>query len=192
MQLIVGLGNPGERYTQTRHNAGFWFVDEIARAHGGQFRSEPKFLGETCRVGIAGRDVWLLKPATFMNRSGSSVAALARFYKIPVDQILLAHDELDIEPGRLKFKRGGGNGGHNGLRDTQSHLGSGDYWRLRIGIGHPGHRDQVTGYVLHAPGKSERDRIDQAIDEAARALPLIIEGDIARATERLHRFKPTE
>lgn len=192
MLLIVGLGNPGERYDQTRHNAGFWFVDEVARAHGSHFRSESKFLGETCRIHMDGRDVWLLKPATFMNRSGSSVAALARFYKIPAEEILLVHDELDIAPGRLKFKLGGGNGGHNGLRDTQSHLGTANFWRLRIGIGHPGHRDRVTDYVLHAPSRNERRVIDEAIDEAARTLPLIVEGAHERATERLHRFKPSE
>ncbi|MFP4154556.1 MAG: aminoacyl-tRNA hydrolase [Halothiobacillaceae bacterium] len=192
MLLIAGLGNPGERYDQTRHNAGFWFVDEVARAYGGQFRPEPKFLGQTCRVTIDGRDVWLLKPTTYMNRSGSAVAALARFYKIPVEHILLVHDELDIAPGRLKYKRGGGNGGHNGLRDTQAHLGTPDFWRLRIGIGHPGHRDRVTDYVLHAPSRHERAAIDAAIDEAVAALPLIIDGAHDRATERLHRFQPPQ
>jgi len=190
MKLIVGLGNPGDRYDQTRHNAGFWFVDDIARAYGGLFRSESRFFGEACRVVIDGRDVWLLKPSTFMNRSGTAVSTLARFYKIPPSEMLVAHDELDIAPGRLKLKCGGGNAGHNGLRDIQSHLGSADFWRLRIGIGHPGHRDQVTQFVLHSPSKAERALIDQAIDEAVRALPLIISGDIAPATERLHSFKP--
>jgi len=192
MKLIVGLGNPGDRYDQTRHNAGFWFVDDIARAYGGQFRSESRFSGETCRVVIDGQDIWLLKPSTFMNRSGTAVSALARFYKIPPSEMLVAHDELDIAPGRLKLKCGGGNAGHNGLKDIQSHLGTADFWRLRIGIGHPGHRDQVTQFVLQSPSKAECALIDQAIDEAVRALPLIISGDIARATECLHSFKPQD
>ena len=180
IDLIVGLGNPGAQYEQTRHNAGFWFVDEIARLKGAHFRPESKFSGDVCKVVVEGRDIWLLKPDTFMNRSGQAIQKLASFYKIPVDQILVAHDELDLEPGTARLKTAGGHGGHNGLRDTIAHLGK-DFQRLRIGIGHPGHRDQVTDYVLHRASKDDQIAIDNAIDDALRVLPLLAEGSWEKA-----------
>ncbi|WP_373019531.1 aminoacyl-tRNA hydrolase [Thiomicrorhabdus sp.] len=185
VQLIVGLGNPGDKYDQTRHNAGFWFVEEVARQYGVVFRPETKFLGEAVRVQSAGLDFWLLKPATFMNRSGQSIQALANFYKIPVESILVVHDELDLEPGVAKLKKGGGHGGHNGLRDTIAALGK-EFLRLRLGIGHPGHRDQVVDYVLKAPSKIDRQKIDDEIYQATRVLPELIRGDIQKAMHQLH------
>ena len=186
IQLIVGLGNPGPQYEATRHNAGFWFVDEVAHACGGQLRSENKFHGEACKVRLGERDVWLLKPMTFMNRSGQSAAALARFYKIPVEEILVVHDELDLPPGALKLKKGGGHGGHNGLRDLIAQLGGKDFVRLRVGIGHPGHSSQVTGYVLTKPPASEREDIEAALRDAEESLPDIVGGELQKAMNRLH------
>jgi PTH1 family peptidyl-tRNA hydrolase len=185
LQLLVGLGNPGAKYSATRHNAGFWFVDEIARQAGGLFRSESKFPGEVCRVSINDQSVWLLKPNTFMNRSGQSVAALARFYKIPVEAILIAHDELDLPAGLARWKFAGGHGGHNGLRDIMAHL-SKDYWRLRLGIDHPGDRSQVVNYVLSKPSYDEQIDISTAIDAAADSLDLILQGESQRAMNQLH------
>lgn len=189
IRLIVGLGNPGARYDDTRHNAGFWFVDELARQHGALFRSEPKFHGDICRISIQGNEVWLLKPGTFMNRSGQAIAALARFYKIAIPQVLVAHDELDIPVGTARFKQGGGHGGHNGLRDTIAHLSGKDFWRLRIGIDHPGHKEQVVDYVLHAPSKVERQQMDDVIYEACKATELMVAGDTNIAMNRLHSLK---
>ncbi len=189
VKAIVGLGNPGTKYDATRHNAGFWFVEEVARCYGGQFRPEAKFHGELARVQVAGEDVWLLKPATYMNRSGLAVQALARFYKLAPETILVAHDELDLPVGSVRLKRGGGHGGHNGLKDLIKALGSRDFGRLRIGIDHPGDRNQVVDYVLKAPGKTERAAIDQAIDEATRWLPEIVSGNWAAAMNHLHAFK---
>lgn len=185
IDLIVGLGNPGSQYEQTRHNAGFWFVEEIARLKGAHFRPETKFSGEVCKVNLEGRDVWLLKPDTFMNRSGQAVYKLASFYKIPVDQILVAHDELDLDPGTARLKTAGGHGGHNGLRDIIAQMGK-EFHRLRIGVGHPGHRDQVVDYVLHRASKDEQIAIDNAIDDALRVLPLLAEGSWEKAVHRLH------
>ncbi|MDG6774783.1 aminoacyl-tRNA hydrolase [Thiomicrorhabdus sp. ZW0627] len=185
VQLIVGLGNPGDKYDQTRHNAGFWFVEEVARQYGVVFRPETKFLGEAARVQSAGLDFWLLKPATFMNRSGQSIQALANFYKIPVESILVVHDELDLEPGVVKLKKGGGHGGHNGLRDMIAAMGK-EFLRLRLGIGHPGHRDQVVDYVLKSPSKTDRQKIDDGIYEASRVLPDLIKGDLQKAMHQLH------
>ncbi len=186
IQLIVGLGNPGEKYTATRHNAGFWFLDELARRHGGSLRSEAKFFGETARITVDGRDVHLLKPMTFMNRSGQAVAALANFFKLPVSSILLAHDELDLAPGTVRLKRGGGHGGHNGLRDTERALGSRDYLRLRVGIGHPGDSSLVTPWVLGRPAADDRIAIEQAIDRAADAVPQLVAGELERVMNELH------
>lgn len=186
IQLVVGLGNPGPEYERTRHNAGFWFVDAVAAQAGGVFRSESKFHGEACRVHLDGHDLWLLKPMTYMNRSGQAIAALARFYKIPPESILIAHDELDLPPGGLKVKQGGGHAGHNGLRDTIARLGSGDFLRLRIGIGRPAHSGQVVGYVLHAPSQADHRAIDEALDDARDALPLLVEGEVQKAMNRLH------
>lgn len=185
IDLIVGLGNPGSKYEQTRHNAGFWFVEEIARLKGAHFRPENKFSGEVCKVVLEGREIWLLKPTTFMNRSGMAIKQLAAFYKIPTENILVAHDELDLEPGTARLKIGGGHGGHNGLRDTIAQMGK-EFNRLRIAIGHPGHRDQVSDYVLHRASQDEQISIDNSIDDALRVLPLLAEGSWEKAMHRLH------
>ncbi len=186
VKLIVGLGNPGAQYEQTRHNAGFWFVEEVARQYGVQFRPETKFLGEVARVQSNGLDFWLLKPTTFMNRSGQSIQALANFYKIPVESILVVHDELDLEPGTARLKKSGGHGGHNGLRDTIAALNTKEFLRLRLGIGHPGHRNQVVDYVLKAPSKIDFKAIDDAVYEATRVLADVLNGDLERAMHQLH------
>lgn len=185
--LVVGLGNPGERYEQTRHNAGFWFVDALARRHGGSFRSESKFHGEACRISLDGETLWLLKPMTFMNKSGQAIASLANFYKIAPESILVAHDELDLPPGTARLKSGGGHGGHNGLRDTISQLGNNkNFQRLRIGIGHPGHSSQVTGYVLGKPSPDEQRLMDEAISKSIDVMPLAVAGELQKAMNRLH------
>jgi len=186
IQCIVGLGNPGSKYEATRHNAGYWFVEELARRHSARFRAEAKFFGETCRISAAGEQCWLLKPTTFMNRSGQSVSALARFYRMQPDQILVAHDELDLPCGTVRLKKGGGHGGHNGLRDTIKALGTPEFYRLRIGIDHPGHKDQVVDYVLSPPRREEATQILDAIDRAADQLPLLLQGEYARVMNSLH------
>lgn len=186
LRLIVGLGNPGRKYDQTRHNAGFWLVDELARRYRGQWRIESRFLGEVARITFDdGADVWLLKPATYMNKSGQSVAALTAFYKIKPAEMTVAHDEIDLPPGDVRFKFGGGHGGHNGLRDILSHLGR-DFWRVRLGVGHPGHRDQVIDYVLGRPARDEQMLIDACVVKAADQLPRLIAGDSERAMHALH------
>ena len=189
IRLIVGLGNPGAQYRGTRHNAGADFVEELARQCGSSLQPESKFYGLAGRVTLSGHDLRLLIPTTFMNRSGQAVAAMAQFFKIPPGEILVAHDELDIPPGTARFKRGGGHGGHNGLRDVVPALGNNkDFHRLRIGIGHPGHASKVTGYVLGTPSQVDRSRIDACIDEAIAALPLLLDGDNTKAMTRLHSF----
>lgn len=189
IKLIVGLGNPGSEYRDTRHNAGADFVEELARQCGCALLPESKFSGLAGRVTLSGHDLRLLIPTTFMNRSGKSVAAIAQFFKIAPEEILVAHDELDIPPGTARFKQGGGHGGHNGLRDIVPALGNNkDFFRLRIGIGHPGHASKVTGYVLGAPSQVDRTRIDSCIDEAIAALPLLLDGDGTKAMTRLHSF----
>ena len=187
--LVVGLGNTGDRYAQTRHNAGFWFVDELARKHGGSFRAEKKFHGELTRIRVGERECMLLKPMQYMNRSGLSVASIAKFYRIAPAAILIAHDEIDLPPGALRVKQGGGHGGHNGLRDVISALGSADFWRLRIGVGHPGHRDLVVDYVLSRPRLEEQMLLDQAIAAALEAFPLLLEGQFGKAQQQLHGRK---
>lgn len=189
VQLIVGLGNPGPKYEQTRHNAGFVFVDELARSKGASFKLESKFHGDVCKLSLAGNDVWLLKPNTFMNLSGKAVAALARFYKIPPEAILVVHDELDIPPGQLRLKQGGGHGGHNGLRDMVAQLGSKEFMRLRVGIGHPGESRDVSNYVLGKASPGDWIEIEAAVDEALRTLPKILEGETQAAMNHLHRRK---
>ncbi|HEX5756365.1 MAG TPA: aminoacyl-tRNA hydrolase [Arenimonas sp.] len=186
LRLIVGLGNPGADYTRTRHNAGFWFIDALADSLGARFGLESKLFGETAKVELAGQSVWLLKPATFMNHSGKSVAAALRYYKIEPEQALLAHDELDLAPGVARLKFDGGHGGQNGLRDTIAHLGHSRFHRLRVGIGHPGHKDRVTSWVLGRPGKDDELAIHRAIDDALTALPLAVAGDFNEAMKRLH------
>lgn len=184
--LIAGLGNPGPEYQQTRHNAGFWYVDALARRCGVDARKDAKFRGWTARAELAGTSVWLLKPDTFMNLSGQSVAALASFYKVPVTQILVVHDDLDLPVGSARLKRGGGHGGHNGLRSLIQCLGSADFWRLRIGIGHPGHKSEVVDYVLTRPSQDDRVAIEQAVDAAVDQASLLISGEFERAMNVLH------
>jgi len=189
VQLIVGLGNPGPKYEQTRHNVGFVFVDELARSKGASFKLENKFHGDVCKLSLAGHDIWLLKPNTFMNLSGKSVAALARFYKIAPESMLVVHDELDIPPGQLRLKQGGGHGGHNGLRDMITQLVSKEFIRLRVGIGHPGQSRDVSNYVLGKAPRDEQIEIDVAIDEALHTLPQIIDGELQAAMNHLHSRK---
>jgi PTH1 family peptidyl-tRNA hydrolase len=186
IRLLVGLGNPTSRYEKTRHNAGFWFLDEVARSLGVVFREESRFQGAVARKDAGADALVLLKPSTYMNRSGSSVLAAAAYYKIGVDEILVAHDELDLAPGVVRLKKGGGHGGHNGLRDMVLHLKSPEFYRLRLGIGHPGDKSQVANYVLDAPSKMEAQDIGQAVDEAMRALTLILSGDYSRAMNELN------
>lgn len=188
IQLIVGLGNPGSKYENTRHNAGFWFADELCRQLNGHFSPEAKFHGDVARLSYKNTDRRIIKPQTFMNLSGKSVAALANFYKIAPEHILVVHDELDLLPGKMKLKQGGGHGGHNGLKDIQAQLGSADFWRLRIGIGHPGHRDLVVGFVLTNPPSAERQLILSSIDHAVHASDLLLEGDIQSATQAINSY----
>ncbi len=180
-RLIVGLGNPGRDYEETRHNAGFWFCARLAQAWGAPLAMEARFHGI---VGKSARNVWMLLPQTFMNRSGQAVGALARFHRIEPAEILVVHDELDIPPGQLRLKFGGGMGGHNGLKDITSHLGTQDYWRLRIGIGHPGDRNEVVNYVLKPPRREEQAEIDAAIERALDLVPLIEKADWNAAIQR--------
>ncbi|WP_411832706.1 aminoacyl-tRNA hydrolase [Pseudoxanthomonas mexicana] len=186
LRLIVGLGNPGAEHAKTRHNAGFRFVDTLAAREGVRFGLESRLFGETAKVVIAGQPIWLLRPSTYMNLSGKSVAAALRYWKIEPEQALLAHDELDLAPGTARLKFDGGHGGQNGLRDTIAHLGHGRFHRLRIGIGHPGHKDRVTGWVLGKPGKDDEILIGRAIDDALDVLPLAVQGDFMEAMKRLH------
>ena len=184
--MIVGLGNPGSQYEQTRHNAGFWFLDRLAKDYHATLRAESKFHGSVVKAIIHGRDVWLLQPNTFMNLSGQSIAALSNFYKITPEQILVVHDELDLPPGTIRLKQGGGHGGHNGLRDTINKLGSKMFARLRIGIGHPGDKSRVHDYVLHRAGQDDQIAIDLAIQNAIDEIDLIVSGDWDKAMNRLH------
>jgi len=190
IQIVVGLGNPGPEYTKTRHNAGVWFVEELASRYNISLRPEKKYSGLYGKGLIGNEVVHLLIPTTFMNRSGQSVAPLANFFRIPVENILVAHDELDMEPGVCKIKKGGGHGGHNGLRDIISCMANNkEFYRLRIGIGHPGHRDRVTGHVLGKAPAIDQDKIDQAIDEASRCIDIWQKDDLKKAQNRLHSFK---
>lgn len=184
LRLLVGLGNPGAEYTETRHNAGFWFCERLARDLGANFAKESRYHGWTANVRASG--ILLLMPATFMNDSGRAVRALAQFYRIQPAEILVVHDELDIPPGQSRLKFGGGLGGHNGLKSISAHLGTNDYWRLRIGIGHPGNSAQVTGFVLGKPPASERELIVQAIDQAREVLPIVVAGELQKAMNQLH------
>lgn len=185
IRLLVGLGNPGANYHLTRHNAGFWLLDQLAEQANCPFRLDKRFQGETIRCTIEGKEVWLLKPMTFMNKSGQSVAALANFFKIEATQILVMHDELDLSPGDNRLKLSGGHGGHNGLRDIINHLGK-DFYRLRIGIGHPGDRNLVVNYVLKAPSKADMQAIEQANQRTLEVIPNILCGDISGAMQQLH------
>lgn len=190
IKLIAGLGNPGPEYTKTRHNAGVWFVEELAQRNNISLRPEKKYSGLYGKGLIGGELVHLIIPTTFMNRSGQSVAPLANFFRIDVEHILIAHDELDMLPGSVKIKQGGGHGGHNGLKDIIARMANNkDFFRLRIGIGHPGHRDKVTGHVLGKAPQSEQAQIEQAIDEATRCFDIWQKDDLKKAQQRLHAFK---
>ncbi len=185
IKLIVGLGNPGKEYEATRHNAGFWWVDQVCAETGSKLNPEAKFFGQAGKLHGAS-EVWLLKPTTFMNVSGRAVGAIAKFYKIAPDEVLVIHDELDLPPGTVKLKKGGGHGGHNGLKDIAAQLGTPDFWRLRIGIGHPGDKSQVANFVLHAPTRDEQSLIEQNIDQSTTLLPLLLQGKFEEAMLKLH------
>jgi PTH1 family peptidyl-tRNA hydrolase len=189
IRLLVGLGNPGPEYSQTRHNAGFWLIDQYARQHQVSLQPEAKFFGHTARIQRGSLDLRLLQPMTFMNRSGHAVAALANFYKISPSEILVAYDELDLPPGVAKFKTGGGAGGHNGIKDMIAQLGSDQFHRLRIGIGHPGDKARVTGFVLGKAPASEQQLLEQSIDQACRGVDLLVDQGMLAAQQFLHSFK---
>ncbi len=186
IRLFVGLGNPGAEYEATRHNAGFWWIDHVAGAYTARLSVESKFFGLAGKMRAGEQEFWLLKPTTFMNASGRAVAALARFYKIAPEEILVIHDELDLPPGTAKLKQGGGNGGHNGLKDIAAQLGTPNFWRLRLGIGHPGDRNAVVNFVLKPPMKEEFRLIEDNILDSAKLLPLLLEGSFEAAMLKLH------
>lgn len=190
IKLFVGLGNPGAEYEATRHNAGFWWVDALARDLKVSLVPERNWHALAARANVQGQVVWLLEPQTFMNLSGKSVAALARFYKIQPDEILVVHDELDVVPGQAKLKFGGSHAGHNGLRDIHAQLGTGDYWRLRLGIGHPGAKSEVTNWVLKKPAPEQRTAMEEAIDRTLKAVPALLAGEMDKATAIVHTHKP--
>ena len=190
IRLIVGLGNPGPEHAATRHNAGFWFVDAVASRLRVSLQPERGYFGLAARTNVAGRPLWLLEPMTYMNLSGKSVAALARFFKIEPAEILVAHDELDLLPGQVKLKQGGSHAGHNGLKDIHAQLGSADYWRLRIGIGHPGVKAAVIDYVLKKPSKEQLAEIEKSIDQALSGLDLLLDGDMEKATMKINARPP--
>lgn len=186
LRLLVGLGNPGAEYLRTRHNAGFWFVDALARAEGARFGHEAKLHGETAKIRIGGQSLWLLKPSTYVNKSGISVASALRYWKIEPADMLVAHDELDLPPGVARLKFDGGHGGQNGLRDIFAHLGHGRFHRLRLGIGHPGHKDRVSSWVLGRPSAADEDAILDAIAASLDVLPLAVAGEFNEAMKKLH------
>ncbi|MES9832291.1 MAG: aminoacyl-tRNA hydrolase [Candidatus Thiodiazotropha sp. LLP2] len=186
IRLIVGLGNPGPDYDQTRHNVGFWFVDRLAEQHHQPFRTESRHHGLVSKLNLHGEEVRLLKPTTFMNRSGQALSSLANYFRISPDEILVVHDELDLAPGQARLKTGGGHAGHNGLRDIMSALGDRNFHRLRIGIDHPNDRAAVVNYVLGRPSKADRESIDLAIDKAIHCLPVILKGELQMAMNQLH------
>ena len=190
IKLLVGLGNPGNEYEDTRHNAGFWWIDAVARELKVSLTPERSYHGLVARTTVKGQTVWLLEPQTFMNLSGKSVGALARFFKIQPQEILVAHDELDISPGEAKLKLGGSHAGHNGLRDIHAQLGTADYWRLRLGVGHPGDKAEVVNWVLKKPMLEHRKAIDDSILRSVQALPLLLAGEMTQAMARSHTSKP--
>ncbi|BBF08571.1 aminoacyl-tRNA hydrolase [Haemophilus influenzae] len=190
IKLIVGLGNPGEKYADTRHNAGEWLIERLARRFNVSLNPESKFFGKTARTLVNGKEVRLLVPTTFMNLSGKAVGALASFYRIKPEEILVIHDELDLPAGTAKLKQGGGHGGHNGLKDIVAQLGNNNnFYRLRIGIGHPGHRDLVAGYVLNKPSPADRNALEKVLDEATDCVEMIFKDGMIKATNRLNSFK---
>jgi PTH1 family peptidyl-tRNA hydrolase len=185
VKLIAGLGNPGAEYQRTRHNAGFWFVEELARQAGASWRRESKLQCELARARVADADVWLMKPNTFMNRSGAAVQAVSSFYRVPPAELLVVHDEIDLPPGAVRLKQGGGHGGHNGVRDVIAVLGP-DFWRLRLGVGHPGERDQVVDAVLSRANADEQQLIDAALARGLEVMPQFISGATQKAMQQLH------
>ena len=185
LTAIAGLGNPEERHARTLHNAGFWFVDELARRASGQFRYEKRFDADVCRITLSGDEIWLIKPQSYMNLSGGPLRSLLDYYRLAVSDLLVAHDEIDLEPGTVRLKQGGGHGGHNGLRDVIKHTGS-DFMRLRIGVGHPGHKDLVTDYVLKRASADVERAMLQNIDDAADVMSIMVEKGIGKAMTRLH------
>ena len=185
IRIIAGLGNPEERYERTLHNAGFWFVDAVAREFGGQFRYEKKFDAEICRVPVHGEDVWLVKPQSYMNHSGPPVRGMLDYYRLRPSQLLVAHDEIDLPPGTVRIKEGGGHGGHNGIRDVIRHCGA-DFVRLRLGVGHPGDKEQVTNYVLKRGSSETEAAIERNIDETIAVMPELVAGDVNAAMKKLH------
>lgn len=191
LKLLVGLGNPGPEYEATRHNAGFWWIDTLAQRQGVRLEPEKGFFGNLAKTSIATaagpRSVWLLKPMTFMNRSGQSVGAVARFYRVQPEEILVVHDELDLQPGQIKLKKGGSHAGHNGLKDIQAQLGSADFWRLRIGVGHPGVKAEVIHWVLRKPPAEERNAIDEASERALDAAAELVADEMEMAMRAIHR-----
>ena len=190
IKLFVGLGNPGTQYEATRHNAGFWWVDALSHEWQAPLNFDKSFYGQVARTSINGQNIGLLTPQTFMNLSGQSVAALAKFFKIKPDEVLVAHDELDVVPGQVKLKFGGSHAGHNGLRDIHAQLGTGDYWRLRLGVGHPGNKDEVVDWVLKKPLQDHRAAIQDGIDRSLKALPALLAGDMDKATMMIHTSAP--
>ena len=190
IKLFVGLGNPGPEYEATRHNAGFWWVDALASELKAPLVADRGYHGLVARANVHGATVWLLEPQTFMNLSGRSVAALARFYKVKPDEILVVHDELDVAPGQAKLKFGGGHAGHNGLRDIHAQLGTGDYWRLRIGIGHPGVKEEVADWVLRKPAPEQRTAMQECVARTLKAAPALLAGEMEKATLLIHTSKP--
>lgn len=190
IKLFVGLGNPGSEYEATRHNAGFWWLDALARELKVSLLPDKSYFAQVARCTVDGHTRWLLKPQTFMNRSGQSVAALAKFFKILPEEILVVHDELDVVPGQVKVKLGGGHAGHNGLRDIHAQLGSPGYWRLRLGIGHPGVKEEVVHWVLKKPSPDDRLAIETAMDRALKGVPALMAGDMDKATLQIHTHKP--
>jgi PTH1 family peptidyl-tRNA hydrolase len=185
LSIIAGLGNPEDKYERTLHNAGFWFVDALARKYGGSFKYEKKFDADCCKVSIDGTDVWLVKPQSYMNLSGGPVRAAMDYYRLKPSGLLVAHDEIDLPPGTVRLKKGGGHGGHNGIRDVIKHCGA-DFMRLRLGVGHPGEKDRVTGYVLKRASSDIEAAVERNIDDAAAVLPLLIEDGLSAATKKLH------
>ena len=185
LTAIAGLGNPEERHARTLHNAGFWFVDELARRADARFRYEKRFDADTCRITISDNDIWLIKPQSYMNLSGGPLRSVLDYYRLAVSELLVAHDEIDLDPGTVRLKKGGGHGGHNGLRDVIKHTGS-DFMRLRIGVGHPGHKDLVTDYVLKRASAEVEQAMSRNINDAADVIPLLAEDGIEAAMTRLH------
>ena len=190
-ELIAGLGNPGAEYEKSLHNAGFWYLDRLAQELSATFTSDKKAFSHVAKARLAGRTIYLVKPWNFMNNSGQGVAAVARFFKVPIEKVLVAHDEIDLPPGVVRVKQGGGHGGHNGLRDIIAKTGSKDFWRLRVGVGHPGHKNAVSGYVLkRVPADIERP-VDEGLDVAIRQSLTLIDGDVKIATQNIHTHKPS-